>query len=523
MPKHRIFREKLLCILLIALVAPLSLAQSQPAPTPGCTIAVESLPVKFGGEAMLPTIAASLNGKPTNALVSFSAYYTSLNKSTLEKLGIPFEQSRARVYGIGESEPVYLATIDEIAVGSATGKGRYPVMNNMDGYGIELGTDYLLRVDMELSFTEKALRMVVPSNCKNAHLAYWSQDAISVPYTLSGIEGRRPEFTVKIDGKEFTAMLSTTIESSVIDINAAARLPGKTRAMYTGEGTSKIRAMGGVVLPVWTSEFNLIEIGDEKIANGRLNVMSLEGLGQQVILGMDFIRSHRILISKSQRKIYFSYTGGQLFNVGQDDVVWLKSEADAGNLDAMVRLGDNSTRNDKSDKGFTDEALAWYRTAAAGGHPGAIDRMARHAFWSGDFSASATGFRRAASMGPLRTLSASLLYLSVARTTDRTKALLELSELRPKVRSLALGGQILDFHQDKITREQLLDLASRDQEHPKPRLCEVNFHMGQAELLAGKTDAATRSFVAVRDACAAGAIERRLAVAELARLGQASP
>ena len=35
--------------------------------------------------------------------------------------------------------------------------------------------------------------------------------------------------------------------------------------------------------------------------------------GEEMFLGMDFLRSHRILISHSQKKVYFTYSGGPLF------------------------------------------------------------------------------------------------------------------------------------------------------------------------------------------------------------------
>ena len=33
----------------------------------------------------------------------------------------------------------------------------------------------------------------------------------------------------------------------------------------------------------------------------------------QMILGVDFLRSHRVFIANSQRKVYFTYTGGTVF------------------------------------------------------------------------------------------------------------------------------------------------------------------------------------------------------------------
>ena len=36
--------------------------------------------------------------------------------------------------------------------------------------------------------------------------------------------------------------------------------------------------------------------------------------GFLVLLGLDFLRAHRVLVSNSQRRIYFTYTGGRVLD-----------------------------------------------------------------------------------------------------------------------------------------------------------------------------------------------------------------
>jgi hypothetical protein len=37
-----------------------------------------------------------------------------------------------------------------------------------------------------------------------------------------------------------------------------------------------------------------------------------------MILGMDFLQTHRVFVANSQRKIYFTYAGGTVFPAGRD-------------------------------------------------------------------------------------------------------------------------------------------------------------------------------------------------------------
>ena len=39
-----------------------------------------------------------------------------------------------------------------------------------------------------------------------------------------------------------------------------------------------------------------------------------------MLLGADFLRAHRVLVAHSQRKLYFTYTGGPVFQPTQRPV-----------------------------------------------------------------------------------------------------------------------------------------------------------------------------------------------------------
>lgn len=489
-------------------------AFGQAAKPSACQIDRQTLPLKFGGEGMLPYVPGSINGVTTMAVIDIGAPYTSLNKGALEKIGVATIDTDEIIRGVGGSRPAIVADVKEIAVGPAKGKGRFQVTpESRTEYGIHLGTNYLLATDLELSFAEKALRFVKPTNCGKDHLAYWSADAVSIPFTFG--EEERPLFKVKIDGHELTAMLSTTVEQSFIDVTAAARLPGKNAAMFAGEGSTRVRAMGRSTVPAWSGDFKLIEIGDEQISDSKLTVMRLDGIQANVILGLDFMRSHRILVSMSQRMLYFTYTGGPLFSTGKD-VDWLRAEADAGNADAMYRLG---ASEDGKNRTTSDEALKWYRKAAATGHLSARERLAYHDFALGKFNASALALRDVFRQRPPTARAAAMLYLASVRAETRAVATAELKTLR---RSLfdkdSWDLAILDFHQDDIGWEKLVQYAEADARQSNARMCEAHFHAGQYLLIKGHKDGARSRLEKAVASCRAESWSGSLAAAELARM-----
>jgi hypothetical protein len=52
-------------------------------------------------------------------------------------------------------------------------------------------------------------------------------------------------------------------------------------------------------------------MGDELIRDPPLRTANI-GL-RDMLLGLDFLRAHRVLVANSQRRIYFTYTGGRVF------------------------------------------------------------------------------------------------------------------------------------------------------------------------------------------------------------------
>ncbi|QYF95481.1 aspartyl protease family protein [Massilia sp. PAMC28688] len=488
-------------------------ALAQAAKPDACQIDRQTLALRFGGEGMLPYVPGSINGMPTMAVIDIGSPYTTLNKAALEKIGVATIDTGERIRGVGGSAPEVIANVNEIAVGPARGKGQFQVMaGSRTEYGINLGTNYLLSTDLELSLAEKALRFVQPTNCGKNYLAYWSADAVTLPFVFGPEE--RPLFKVKIDGHELTAMLSTAIEQSVIDVQAAASLPGKTAAMFSAEGSTRVRVIGRSTVPAWSSQFKLIEIGDEQISDSKLTVMRLDGIQADVILGLDFLRSHRILISMSQRMLYFTYTGGPLFSTA-NDVDWLRSEAEAGNADAMYRLGAN---DDLQNRTMSAEALAWYRKAAATGHLNARQRLAYHDFAMGKFDASTLALRDVFRQRPPSAESAAMLYLAATRSSSRAAATAELKILRQNlVDNDPWQLALLDFHQDKIGWEKLVQFAEADVRQSTARMCEAHFHGGQYLLATGQQDGARVRFGKANDVCQKGSLAGSLASAELAR------
>lgn len=78
--------------------------------------------------------------------------------------------------------------------------------------------------------------------------------------------------------------------------------------------------IGADLVRNWVARFDTVQIADQvtrdsylRVSDDALEPVRVTRSRQDVILGGDFLRTHRVLVSRGQRKIYFTYMGGKVF------------------------------------------------------------------------------------------------------------------------------------------------------------------------------------------------------------------
>ena len=64
---------------------------------------------------------------------------------------------------------------------------------------------------------------------------------------------------------------------------------------------------------MWSTTLRDVQIGDELIRSPHVAMADLDLSGADLLLGLDFVRAHRLLVAHSQGRLYFSYLGGEVF------------------------------------------------------------------------------------------------------------------------------------------------------------------------------------------------------------------
>jgi len=291
-------------------------------------VRIAELPVWIQGGR--PVAEGSVNGQKVGVLLDTGAKLSLIHRSAVERLGlIPFELPGYRVFGIGGESGAHAVHIDEFKFGQAVRKGWRVLVSGEGTRGsdvaVYLGYDFFQNVDVEFDLAHHAVRLFQPMDCEGVPLAYWTTE----PAGEAAIEpGPELEVTVQINGQSARAQLDSGASSSVVELDLASRLGVTPQSPGVVPGGCSF-GLGKQPVESWTGQFESFAIGNERIRNPRLRFADLwkdvtytqtgsrvpkklEGL-PSMLLGADFLRSHRVLIAHSQRKIYFTYAGGTVF------------------------------------------------------------------------------------------------------------------------------------------------------------------------------------------------------------------
>jgi clan AA aspartic protease (TIGR02281 family) len=295
-----------------------------------------SWPVRLERNRLL--VEGAINGQKVSVMLDTGATRTLIFRTAAVRLGLPMTSTtNERMFGVGGETKVDVAQVDEFRVGEAAQKELRMLVageqNPGDEVGVLLGEDFFRVFDVEFDLVHNAVRLFQPKDCDSASLAYWARDGASV-VEFERLDVNRPEIilTVRINDQPLPAMLDSGASRSVIDKAEAERVgvtPQTPGVVVAGRGTG----LGKNAVDSWFGPFKSFAIGGETIRDTQIlfsdlfkdatyhatgsNIARRIQVSHSMLLGADFLRSHRVLVAHSQRKLYFTYAGGPVFQPNQ--------------------------------------------------------------------------------------------------------------------------------------------------------------------------------------------------------------
>ena len=280
-----------------------------------------------------PVFDGAINGQKIGILIDTGAAMNLVRRSHTARLGLTRRQALGRrVIGISGEEQAEYVHIEEFRIGEGVRKGWEVVAAGegsfSDDVAVILGDEYFQQVDVEFDLAHNAVRLYETRDCDGVSLAYWAttEPAGEVPIE----SGSKIRLTVAINGQPVRGELDSGSSASMLSKPDAARLGVTPESSGTVAGGCILDGLGGKrQIDSWIGQFESFTVGSERIRNPKLRFadlwrnMAYAETGSRLptrlagepdmLLGADFLRAHRVLVSRSQRKMYFTYAGGTVF------------------------------------------------------------------------------------------------------------------------------------------------------------------------------------------------------------------
>jgi predicted aspartyl protease len=276
---------------------------------------VAELPVTlYGARALRPEVGATIDGVGANLIFDTGGAFIGLSQASATRLKLhptaPPPGFQMRSYG--QIVQAQVATAHRLAYGGVViASPEFLIIDrapseDVDGF---LGEPAFADVDIEIDLADRVIRLFQPAGCAGENLAYWAdQKQVSVVDLEPFPKAVRPLGWVEINGVRLRALFDTGAPDTDLTADAAKRAGVRPGDLGVHEaGTAGGLGPGG--LKNWQGHFQSLTIGKETIPDLVLNFTDKPNASADLIIGADYFVTHRVLISKSQGKLYSTPVG----------------------------------------------------------------------------------------------------------------------------------------------------------------------------------------------------------------------
>jgi hypothetical protein len=141
-------------------------------------------------------------------------------------------------------------------------------------------------------------------------------------------DDRSVRMTIEVNAIPAMAILDSGAVRTVVSLEFAYRAglaPDAPGVVPAGCAAG----LGGDVVRAWAGRFDSVRLAQERLRDAQLAfadfsvspdapllrapALSYTRRGPDVLLGNDFLRTHRVLVARGQGRVYFSHRGGEVF------------------------------------------------------------------------------------------------------------------------------------------------------------------------------------------------------------------
>lgn len=367
---------RLTMIAYVVSFAALLLPQRNAAAAAPCLAPAEAtLKLSFDNPALLPSVHATINGKPATLLLDTGSDLTFLST----RISLP-----AARFSLGGSIGGFLGKtrlrkvkVDNLTVGpielrdTTLPAEQAESLISMHWDGI-LGADYLLRYDLDISFAASSITFYPAGSCTPE----WTAQARTIPLIKQGKSpiprmaatlGTQSAFAIADTGATASLLLRQLLIAGRPDVHIAA-------------ASKKVAGFGGESATIGTAPLNALTLGGQRFPDAAWHVVERNrGTDNDgLLLGGDFFAANRVFISSASAALYYHAYASQASDPFQPNTSWYQALAQQGNLAAQLKLVELAST--------PAERRQWQIMAAAQGHAGSLVALAVQARVAGRLS-----------------------------------------------------------------------------------------------------------------------------------------
>ena len=249
-------------------------------------------------------VDGEINGQKIGVLLDTGAQNSVILRAAADRLGLTRQTAPGyRAYGVGGETYVEYTVLDEMKLGQAARRNwRVLVLGERElgqDHALLLGYDFFQQVDIEFDLPNDRVRLFQAEDCGNVSLAYWARGTADV--VSLAIDNEKPGILVpvKLNDRALLAELDSGASRSVVS----------RPQQWIGAFQSFV--IGGEMIRNPEIRFTDLSIASTHTGN---RVAVREDL-RDMLLGLDFLRAHRVYVAHSQGRLYFTYSGGPVFSV----------------------------------------------------------------------------------------------------------------------------------------------------------------------------------------------------------------
>jgi tetratricopeptide (TPR) repeat protein len=286
---------------------------------------IAQIPVTMAG--LRPLVSVKINGHDAKLVADTGSFFSMLGPGSAASFGLKPEPPPMgiRVEGIGGDADVGFTTAKDFEI---VGAMFHDADFFVGEHGFEadglLGSNFLTIADVEFDFANGIIRFFREEHCDGASLAYWQPaggafGVMDITHLNGANPGQPAQSSIigsaTLNGAHLRLEFDTGSPRTILTLRGARRA-GVTTTGPDVLDAGTISGVGRKLVPSWIAPFQTFDMGGEQVKTTHLRVADMPLEDVDMLVGADFFLSHRIFVSRTQSKLFFTYNGGPVFDLG---------------------------------------------------------------------------------------------------------------------------------------------------------------------------------------------------------------